>query len=266
MEILRFTSLVAELCQGDILELCSSLRPYGCTAGVILTADCDLVQGKHYGHLLVCPILTAQEYFAKIWLPKKVARLTNRLGQEARRKLIMCDSRLGALSDEYLNLVIENEKSIRLVLQDANPSVRIIEDLISISSTLGGLAGSQIAIEAYVNACKIIDARPVEKLRDSMISEFRSHLTQDSNDIVVLPDMLTPSSLAHVVLLRSPFSIALSEVGEAFGEGVFAKRVASFESPVKFLIAQKFGYLFSRIGMPGTIEKERADCVSILEV
>lgn len=266
MEVLRTTALTAGLRQGDILELGGATNPYGCTAGVILTADCDLVQQKHYGHLLVCPLLTAQEYLLRIWLPKRVTKLAERVRKDVRRKLAECDPGLEEISEEYLELLMFEEKSVRAAFEGVDVDANKLEDLIRLGNLLRAISGQNLDVTELCSAQSEADSRPLDKVRAATMSDFRSHLTQDSQEIVVLPDALTASSLAHVILLRSPFSVAVADIGESLGNGVSAKRVATFHPQIKFLIAQKFGFLFSRIGMPAEVERERADCVSILEI
>ena len=106
--------------------------------------------------------------------------------------------------------------------------------------------------------------KSIADVRADCIKSFKEDLGRDSVDVVVLPDSIHPESYAHVVILRCPFSVRFDQVSVSGSVGAVF-RIGSYDAQVKFLIAQKFGFLFSRIGLPGAIEDERAGCISVIE-
>lgn len=256
--------------QGDVLEFRAEPRgPYNCGVAVVLTADCDLVQEKHYGQILLCPVLPALEYFRKVWLPRRLekvrARLLVKAGETYRTLLGATDAR--GISNEVLELVLASEVALDASLNSAGvPGGEKREALRRDVKALVGMRNpSACDLASYAAAEALRSSRSPEKVTAELIASFKEEIARDAIDVVVLPDHIYPDSLANVVMLRCPFSVPIESIHLDSARQSHLRRIGVFDGRIKFLIAQKFGFLFSRIGMPGIVEAERSECVSLLE-
>lgn len=271
MQIVKLGDSGRGVRQGDVVEFIGDFpAPYGAKVAVIITADCDLVKEKHYGHLLLCPIVSANIYFDNVWLPTYVDKKKKEWKELARKKylnLIKVDN-LSEISEETISLVLATKENLNSSISELgfarNGSVEEIERFISAIDELSG--SSCGLLDGVIKAEELRAGRDKDKVINEIISNFRQGLNSDSVDTVVLPDNIHPNSYAHVVLLRSPFSISVDKLGRKGDPDICAFRIGAYEPQLKFLLAQKFGYLFSRIGMPGAIEDERKVCVEIMEI
>ena len=68
-----------ELRQGDILRKYKKpMFREGVTWGVVITADCDLANNKHQGHISWLQVIPAKEYWLKFWAPQQLATFSKK--------------------------------------------------------------------------------------------------------------------------------------------------------------------------------------------
>lgn len=259
--------------QGDILSIGAQARqqqPFQCTEAVVLTADCDIANDKHYGQILLCPVVSSGLYFNEIWFPRRL---------ELRR-------------DKLLRAVAESFGRLATAQGYSSPDLRIVRASLdcddSLNSALDALGVSdpkergrlQAIQRAFVHCLDAtlgprerwaivgqIGASEAGRHYEKLISEFHSALDQDSVDVVVFPNESRGSEPLRVALLRCPFSVQINDIasGNSRDQAAPFTHTESLPAVLKFLIAQKFGFLFSRIGMPAALESDRRAAIDLLK-
>lgn len=254
--------------QGDIVTFSDAVnRPFQCRAAVILTADCDLAQNKHYGQILFCPMVPITVYFKDAWcrrrLQKMLSNSIEKIRQEFEKASLMAGLP-GEVSRSTIEILVKSEEQMqRSLAVMAGLNSRSQELVIKNTRVCIACNRADISqIDCMVEAVSARDTTTFIKAKLSIQSEFRAEMKADSNEVVAIADELSGSNAAAVVLLRCPFSLSSSDISTE-NKNAEIRRVARFSQPVKYLVAQKFGFLFSRFGMPSNIEADRDTAVDM---
>lgn len=257
--------------QGDLLDLSRAENiPYGARLGVIVTADCDLAQDKHYGQILLCPIVPASTYYQHIWCAKRLDGFREKTLKRLRKEFDELSARgvlNSPLSDDAISAICESEVAIRVSLQELGLACGKIEELARAVASLELCAGVDGPLISLVAATAYSQKKEVAEIKKKLFSDFKAELGKDAIDVVAVHDDLTGDDIVHVVLLRAPFSVAIQNVGFSGRDKSAAAilRIGSFAPEIKFLVTQKFGTLFSRVGMKSEIEVDRNAAIDLLE-
>jgi hypothetical protein len=271
---LRLINLVAKsagLRQGDVLSVIGKEpAPYGAQLCVVITADCDLAQGKHYGQVLLCPIISAASYYEAIWCAKRLENFREKVLGRLRKEFDGLSDRkilMSPLSERAFEMVSSSEVALRQALTELQLSPGKVEELARQVASLEKCGEASSNLLALVTGGAHSQKKDVPSIREKIFSEFKMDLAKDSIDIVVVHDDLSGNDVVHVVLLRAPFSVPTQRISfDSIGaEGVRCCRVGRFAPEIKFLISQKFGTLFSRVGMKNEIEHDRDAAIELLE-
>lgn len=270
MQVLEVLSGATPIRQGDVVSYRSSAGgPYGAQSAVVLTADCDLAQSKHYGQLLLCPIVPIQALLHGPWSLRRLQRLRASTEQRIRQDLErLLNAGLGTLSESTVTTLIASTDAMKSALSgvagvpdgDKQKLLRLTEVCVAAESDEAG------ALKALVTAYAIRDGSSQEKARTKVLQEFKDEMKGDNADVVVLPDEMKGGNAACVILLRCPFSVSVSDVSLSTTIDSQLLREGRLCAALKYLVAQKFGLLFSRFGMPKQIEDDRNMAVDIEEM
>lgn len=268
MRVIEIFPAGADIRQGAIIQFgTASGQPYNCVYAAVLTADCDIAQSKHYGQLLVCPIVPIKVLLRTAW----AARRLQKIGAAARHRLhsqfndALGDTQ-GSLSETTISALIQSSANIKAALATLSITPNEHDRMMS-NAKICELCGSpgEDRLDVLIKAYSLRDRSTNVAAESKIMKEFREELKADSADIVVIPDeMGGNNNSAAVILLRSPFSVTESEISQEYG--ATARPVAQLCAPVKYLVAQKFGYLFSRFGMPVQVERDRDAAVDMEEL
>jgi hypothetical protein len=272
--LLRLINLVAKsagLRQGDVLSVIGEEpAPYGAQLCVVITADCDLAQDKHYGQVLLCPIISAASYYEVIWCAKRLESFREKVLRRLRKEVDgLSDKRIlmSPLSERAFEIICSSEVSLRQALAELQLSSGKVEELARQVASLEKCGETSSNLLALVAGIAHGQKKDASSVRENIFSDFKLDLAKDAIDIVVVHDDLSGHDVVHVVLLRAPFSIPVQQISlDSNGkEGAHCRRVGRFAPEIKFLIAQKFGTLFSRVGMKNEIEHDRNAAIELLE-
>lgn len=257
--------------QGDVLSyVTDACGPYGAKSAVVLTADCDLAQSKHYGQLLLCPIVPISVLLNGPWAQRRLRRvgLAARLKVRGELLRLLGETEYG-LSDSTISAITVSAETMENGISGISgilPKDRA--RLIALARVCAACAEADesLAMQSLLDAYMYRDALSVDKAKAKLLSEFKDEMKGDNTDVVVLPDELRGQSLACVILLRCPYATSASEVTTFQSLEADLIRVGRLCAPIKYLVAQKFGLLFSRLGMPGQIEGDRNSAVDFEEL
>lgn len=271
MRLITLVSPGVGLRQGDVLSVTTETQfSYGSRLGVVITADCDLAQAKHYGQVLMCPIVPAASYYQDIWCAKRLENFRERTLRRLRSELDNI-SKAGllksALSDHAFEIVCSNEAALRTALMTLELAPGKVEELASLAASLEKTCLPAESLAALVAASAYAQRKEVSAIRAKLFTEFKVELAKDAIDIVVVHDDITGDDVIHVILLRAPFSIPHRHISMSGSknEDFQYRRIGRFAPEIKFLIAQKFGTLFSRVGMKSEIEQDRDAAIELLK-
>lgn len=270
MRLINLVDTSAQLRQGDVLSMRGKeSTPYDAVLSVVITADCDLAQAKHYGQVLLCPIISASAYYENIWCVKRLenfrekifVRLRKEFNELADRKILS-----SPLSDQALITICETEAALRTSLNELGLPSGKIDELAHIAISLEKCSTTTGNLLSLIAGSAHSQKKDVSTTREKLFLDFKADLAKDAIDIVAMHDDLSGDDVIHVVLLRAPFSIPAKFISLSAGEKGEAEcfRQGRFAPEIKFLIAQKFGTLFSRVGLKNEIEIDRNAAIELL--
>ena len=240
--------------------------------GVIVTADCDIAQGKMGGLFTYLTIVTAQEYLEHIWATDQIAALNRRWGQKAIDIIHAADRKRDRKVKPLRLLQLLNwirEDGSAAVLESVS-----IEGTKSRSSakTLDLFALSSDSHEyttplEQLRACWDLDGRKLKEQSGTIKSAL--HQRYMRSDCILIPALPAEDEVGFVILLRdirsvSPCELHLSQLRMKVSGGTSGiYRIGRFSDFIRHSIAQRLAILFSRIGMTPEFEDE---CVSAGEL
>jgi hypothetical protein len=249
--------------QGDVLKRLdkSGAQLYG----VILTADCDIAQNKSGGKITWLEIVSVRRYIEDYWSGEQLDRLSEKYGRVVRdslnAKIRKINEKLAPLqqnslaewlkssgADEVIRSVYGDEKSAEI------DKVKRLLTGLSFSFGVDGFTPSFLQLTTAWNYFGI----DVAKRREALANLFKS--SGGFQDYFLLPELPNTLGYGYVVLLRSISTLSASDV---FLNEVDARindrpdaffRLGRLHDGIRFAIAQKMAFLFSRIGMPSSYE------------
>lgn len=217
MALMQLVGAAEGFRQGDVVRFTPSEGcPYGATLGVILTADCDLSQGKHYGQALLCPIVSACTYFNEIWCVKKLNQSRTRITERANTLLKEAQAKglLDPVSLETVDAIISTENAMRSALVGISGLARgTVDELVRLAGCIEMCDEEQTCIrDRLVGMLAHKDTKSMDVILKNNIDQFKRELNQDSMDVIVTEDVLNGTVGVQLILLRCPFSFSLNNI------------------------------------------------------
>jgi hypothetical protein len=239
------------------------------TFGVIITADCDLVQGKTHGRLSYVPALTMQDYIWKFWLPDSFAatfqecetKFHSRLNKGLERlrgtsssiskeaattwaRRVNADQLIGelGLSDpgqaKDLKTVIENYTDVRDLLQADKPDFDLLGKCYRLKNKKASTANYS-----------------------DLARDIQNSVVNAPGDVFFLSGVTGYEEFGLFAMLRhisqcDVGDLALSAHQLRWGTAK-AKRIARLNSPYVFSLTQNLAKVFSDIGLPHAYDERR---------
>jgi len=256
-----WTEVNAELpfAQGDILRSVSANPEIEPSFGLIITADCDIVQSKASNRLTYVEVVTTREYLERVWIPDQLQKYVKKQikGTAAALSGLMRRSGLELTMNEDQLLDWLRQRPIDVIGRTINRTGKPLD-----SNLVKTLTAMRCALGADV------DREPLEQWRSlrSILGDSAERQSEDlalalggSNgfpDFFLLPELPGASGLGYVALLRF---IQTVHVNKIFPSEVDARiqdepealhRVGRLVDGIRFAITQKLAFLFSRIGLP----------------
>lgn len=249
------------LSQGDVI-VWEEAQDFQSKAAVVVTADCDLAKGKHWGRITVVPLVPIAHYLEEVYLPKQLAALEPELAslfaKEVHRVLE------AATGDAPSEDALES-----LVGLDALPAPFDARDLLKLHALLRharGLTRLITSAQALDNALRIINPK-VKALSASRIGVF---LDKPPGDCMVLPQLpgLVPG--LNVAFLRAMREVRDQDIATRTSELTQnrARRIGRLVPVLRYRLTQMLAQVFSDIGLPDeyevTLKRERINFVELI--
>lgn len=239
--------------QGDVLRW-PTATAFLEMAGVVVTADCDLARGKHWGRLSVVPIFALGSYVEELLAPKILNKYEQRLVQHLARSV----GRLLAVaggerpSTEAIELLISNEDLPPALSED--DSVRTLHSVIRQGR---GWHKYQTNVSCLDAALRILNSQATNQLQDTI----RSNVASLPGDVMQIPrseHLPFDFPVAWLRVLREVRDEAIAlRMSEA--EPGRAIRVGRLSPVVRYRLTQMLAQVFSDIGLPEHFERRVRD-------
>jgi len=260
---LVFVDDVAEVRQGDIIRRFPSDSQESEVWGFIVTADCDIAQNKARSRYTWLEIVRSADFLETYWATEQLRR---HVDKHSRLSCTTINAMIRRSERELTELTSASlcewlagdspENIIKQISPNAKVDTKLVNSLQSIKIALG-TEGSRTQIDRLKHSWALT-GRDEKSQRASIQEAFNGE--QGFPDFVLVPELPKSTHYGFVVLLRSINSIKydevfLSETDARINDRPYAfHRVGRFSDGLRFAIAQKLAFLFSRIGMPPAFE------------
>ena len=242
------------LSQGDVIVWEES-QDFQSKAAVVVTADCDLARGKHWGRVTVVPLVPVESSMEEVYLPKHLALLEEDLAA------LFAKAVQQALKDETSPASDDALES--LVGLDALPSPLNASDHAKQTHALlrqaRGLTKSKTFAIALDEALRLRSSG-TKSLSAARIGTF---LQQPPGDCMVLPPLPGLIPGLHVAFLRAMREVRDQDIATKTSEVMpcRAKRIGRLVPVLRYRLTQMLAQVFSDIGLPdryeATLKEER---------
>lgn len=257
----RTVGITEPLRQGDVLERIADDGTAWNRNLLVITADCDFAHNKHHGRVTCVPLLTKDEYILELQMPK----LRNKAITELTTSLQNALSKLGAphLSLERLT-DWPNEQSTEAILASLQISAEHCDAVGRMVDAIRDLGSSQPTVTEASNALvqarlQLSDKKATEQnLRKNIINYLQNVFKSTPGDALFLSAIAVDHEYGYFVYLRH-----LEQVWEpqiTLGPSrktVEYRRISRLQDSFTHAIAQRFGLVFTAIGLPDEYEEMR---------
>lgn len=253
-----------EVRQGDIIRKLNAETGRTEKLGIVITADCDIAQkkaGERYTWLEIIPMAA---YIDGPWSQEQLRKLAEK------RSRSIC---------EYLNSQIRNvHPGLAPLTQDSLAQwlkSKTAEEILTTATgkapaenakSLRELQGFALTVSAdetqsafsRLKAAWALFGTDEKNQQDSVRNAFKDG--GGFQDFFVLPELPRHNGFGFVVMLRSMWTIKALDLFPTEQDARIHDRPDAFHrlgrlnDGIRFSIAQKLAFLFSRIGMPKTFE------------
>lgn len=244
---------------------------------VVVTADCDFAQKKVGSHTVALPALPSVAYASRQWKLKKLGSLELRI-REKRRELMstIVGRKFEAMrvdletSDEWFKTKSVDDIVTEISAQDQEGEKlrKFGEACERIRSLSDESVSLQNAIAAYYDILEHIDVGLSVPNKKNRKADLERMLSEERIDFFYLNQIAGQDALGWHVDLRDirllPLSDLTSERRIWLAGDCQYLRKGRLKDVYKYALTQKFGSLFSRIGLPEVHEQWKPDVTSDL--
>lgn len=262
----------AQFAQGDILRSVSTNREIEPRFGLIITADCDIVQSKAADRLTFVEVVTIREYLERIWIPDQWQKYVKKQVKGAAEELS------GVMRRSGLELTMNEDQLIEWLRQ------RPIEAIDKAVNRTGKPLNAKLIKTLNAMHCALgvhADQEPLKQWRTwrSILGDSIERQSADLAaafggsggfpDFFLLPELPGGKELGYVALLRFIQTVHANKVfpsevdARIQGQPEALHRVGRLTDGIRFAITQKLAFLFSRIGLPKHYEDA---CTSAIDL
>jgi uncharacterized protein YecT (DUF1311 family) len=250
--------------QGDIVR---QLPPDGSgqpTWSFVLTADCDIAQGKACGQFSVLRILGASDFLELRWAPDQLTRLTSKQAKVCAERLsslfAKLDAGLDTLTPESLCTWLKTEDVETVLSAASSPSqghdAKLEKTLRALRNALGA-EGAASNLERLQRAWTFL-GRDASAQQAAIRESFEGE--KGFADFFFLPELPTTETYGFAVMLREISAIQDADVFVSEPDARINDRpdgyhrIGRLNDRVRFAITQRLAFLFSRIGLSSAFE------------
>jgi len=261
--------------QGDALLLREHPDQIGqVTYGLVITADCDIVQRKTSGCVSYIPLLSLREYMFRSWIPEHIESrghsmrcldglrkiVFERMKEQIPDPIPLSDTGLFRLAEqeaeEILGLSEDDAKIAKKLraLLSATRSLSVLRERSTPERTLDDLErhATNFLLQSELGNLDRLLSKAADSLKEAVTGS-------GSFDVFPVSRVAMSDETPHIGLLRFVRSIREDKVTISLGEFKYgdklACRVGRLRHEVKYELMQRFGRLFLRMGKPDSINE-----------
>lgn len=268
----------AEIRQGDVVRKFDSEADSSAQYGIVITADCDIAQRKTNDRMTVVRAVTVQEFIQKYWATWELEKLAEK---QIRLIIPFLNAAITKVDNSVSTLTASRLEDW---LATSTPE-RIFEGLNLQPARHGKEFGCLNALHFWIKfAHDPHDTDGFKALSNANSAIGRSHTdVQDRvrealitsggfQDYLVIPNCPDDNRDGIVVLMREVLTIPAQEFLRSKYQARISDRKAGYmrigrlTDRVRFAVAQRLAFVFSRIGMEESYEdncRTLADLVSM---
>ncbi|NKY43195.1 hypothetical protein [Nocardia cerradoensis] len=256
----RSVAITEPLRQGDILERVADDSTVWNRHLLVMTADCDFAHNKHHGRVTCVPLLTKDEYLVKLQIPKLRSKAVIDLTKSLQDALI----RLGTTSISEARLrEWPSEQPTEKILaslpipDDEHDAVRGMFDAIrALDSSEPSLAeATSILVQAQL---QLPNPQSEKNLRRKIVNTLQNAFKNPPGDALFLSAIADGHDYGYFVYLRHLEQIWEPRVALSPSRTVMEyRRLSRLQDNFTHAIAQRFGLVFTAIGLPDAYEEMR---------
>jgi hypothetical protein len=234
--------------------------------GVIVTADCDIVQKKMGNFFTYVTMVTANYYLEEIWGFEELRKTKMRYRDRSTKLIYDIDKKrdpevIPITSDALLSWL--KEDGVQKVLDAVRVDQRKrneAEQLLNVLMVAEGLQEVHGTALLQLQSCWSIMGKNRNEQRGFVQSALNQRQMRD--EYVFIPSLPSYPGVGFVILLRDIRSVLVEDVYASrvkcrlAGSGNGMHRIGRFSDFLRHSISQKFGFLFSRIALTTDFESE----------
>ncbi|MCC6209702.1 MAG: hypothetical protein IT513_01540 [Burkholderiales bacterium] len=258
--------------QGDCIALRNTCDEIGPVAfGLVITADCDIVQRKTSGYVTYVPLISLEDFIYRFWIPEHIESKGH--GQrciEAARKLVheramelspsaqpMSEVGLIRMAEVGMDTIFPNEDQNLKRAKRLAAYLSSLHSLRTLRDPLGRRSLEELR-ECLTNFLKNLELPSEARLLGRAADAIKEAVTGAGTlDIYPLSRLALESERPHMAMLRFVRSIPESSVTSSHADFRFGQklacRIGRLRHDVKYECLQRFGRLFVRTGKSDTI-------------
>jgi hypothetical protein len=254
--------------------------------GVILTADCDIAQGRVSQFLTYLPIIDAGVYLNEVWAKNRLSRMRDgeivNIGGQLHKyhRRFNPDARYLPDSEVEAWILADSVENILEALQIDQPKEKaaLSAGLQKVKQIVQWARDNDAAntLSRYAKALAVRGGQAAVQTREKILRDAKSDLVKnlptDSYFLTSLPQVDVSGCVCMLRYIRpiDMSSLATSYV-EAREKNDMAFRLGRLSPTVKYALTQKFAALFTRIGLPQDFEEWQQlvaedSCDSVLKI
>ena len=218
-------------------------------AGIIVTADCDLAFGKHWGRISVVPVFALSTYVEELLAPRVLSKQLTKLREAFGRQI----QRVLAPSDESIpsDAAIDPLLSASTLPQPLAGETSLV-NLHSVLRQALGYERSVPNLECLARAIALVNAGSGNTLR----SHIKNGLSSLPGDVLAVPRIDGLPFTAGVAWLRVIREVPEASIARKMSDMAPGRciRIGRLIPVLRYRLTQMLGQVFSDIGLPENYE------------
>lgn len=256
--------------QGDIFQIgseCSDNFMEEETLAMVITADCDIAQNKMGEYYTLLPIISVEHYIETRVIPRIFKTdLKSKLKLNIDKlNISIKNSEFDLLTEESILKWLEFDTLEKIYNSlELKIDKKILDDSKQISILL-----DEPSLESFTRLRVKEQNKNIEKVRKEISDFICKNLGEQ---FMFIPEIPCISGLGCIIKMRDVRSLHRKNVYKSDFEVKMSKlskdkgiiRIGKFSDYLRYSISQKFGLLFSRIGMPEKFESDVSESLSLM--
>jgi len=244
--------------------------------GVIVTADCDIVQEKMGEFFTYLVIRTARDYVEQVWAGEEIAKIRERYGRIAVEQIHLADQLRDpdatplSFTELFDWVRTDNADAILHAVAITQVATRQrVGTSIEVFALTDERVGEYSTSLERLKACWKREGKKEPEHRGIVQNALRQR--QMRSDYMLTPTLPSETEVGFVVMLRDIRAVRSSDLFTnrldlRIGNGSPAAmyRIGRFSDFIRYAIAQRMANLFSRIGMTEQFETECEVAASLI--